>query len=111
MDFISDETKELLRKDITGSGITKRNPEKIKSLKERHKIIKELLKDSNVEVVLDLDAGFNSIGFIVLRSAKSVDIYNKEVFEILRDNVAYANMYYDFDGSIEFSFAYTGLTQ
>ncbi len=109
MIVINKRTDELLKIDLSSSGITKRNPDKIRSLKEKEKEIKKYFNGLNINVKLILDTGFNSLGFIRI-SGDSIHIYDRVFFDIIKDDLSYVNVFYEND-DVVFEIGYARLTK
>ena len=102
--------EDLLRMDMTGSGQTKRNPAKVKVLEEKVEKLKEYFKGTDVKVKLILDTGFNTLAFISIKG-KSIDINNKEILKLIKENASYANIILDNPMYVEFELGYADLSK
>lgn len=110
MIVFDEETDELLRRDLTSRGITKRNPAAVRLVEEKAEALKEYFKDTDVNVELKLNTGFNSLAFIKI-SGKAIHIYDKQVLDLIRKDQSYANVFREENGDVMFELAYARLTE
>ncbi len=104
---ISEKIDELLKKDLTGIGSTKRNPEKVQMLKEQHQKMQEYFEGKSVKVKLLLNTGFNTAGDIILEG-DNIIIDDKDILNIFLDGTAYINFYVE-DNKLRVQLAHADL--
>lgn len=99
---------DILKMDLTDSGITKRNPVKLEKLKAKAAELRKYFKPSGTEVKLIINTGFNSLGFISI-SGKSIHVFDKEIMQMIKEDAAYVNIIFDDPERITFEIGYVNL--
>lgn len=105
--MISPEIDELFRQDFTGEGITKRSARKVDWLIQKADEIESLLTDTDIQVDVILDTGFNSLSFLSL-TGPMIEILDKRIMKLIREGTSYINIFRDEDRGIamELGFAH-----